>query len=111
MHVMTLEPVVSVVTIFLNAERFIEGALESVFAQTYESWELLLVDDGSTDGSTAIARRFADRNPERVRYIEHAGHVNRGMSASRNAGACAARGIYVAFLDADDVWLSHKLEE
>src|SRR6185369_4754962 len=91
------------------AERFIEEAIASVFAQTYPHWELLLVDDGSTDGGTAIARGYAARHPDRVRYLEHPGHANRGMSASRNLGIAAARGAYVAFLDADDTWLPGKL--
>ncbi|MGH7895325.1 MAG: glycosyltransferase, partial [Candidatus Binatia bacterium] len=65
--------------------------------------------DGSTDGSTAIARRWAERHPDRVCYLEHSGHANHGMSVSRNLGVGHARGDYVAFLDADDVWLPHKL--
>jgi glycosyltransferase involved in cell wall biosynthesis len=109
--VLSGSPVVSVVTIFFNAERFIDEALKSAFAQTYDRWELLLVDDGSTDRSSAIARRYAERHPEQVRYLEHAAHVNRGMSASRNLGVSNARGKYIAFLDADDVWLPHKLEQ
>jgi glycosyltransferase involved in cell wall biosynthesis len=96
--------------IFLNAERFIEEAIESVFAQQYESWELLLIDDGSTDASTQIARRYAEEHSKRVRYFEHAGHQNRGMSASRNLGIRHARGQYIALLDADDVWLPKKLQ-
>ena len=108
---MSSKPLVSVIMIFLNAERFIQEAIESVFAQTYDSWELLLVDDGSTDDSTDIALRYAKQNPERVRYLEHDGHQNRGMSASRNLGITHAIGEYIAFLDADDVWLPHKLEQ
>jgi glycosyltransferase involved in cell wall biosynthesis/SAM-dependent methyltransferase len=103
-------PLVSTIIIFLNAERYIEEAIESVFAQSYRNWELLLVDDGSTDRSSAIARRYAREHPERVRYLEHEGHRNRGMSASRNLGIQNARGDLIAFLDADDVWLPHKLE-
>ncbi|HEV2149875.1 MAG TPA: glycosyltransferase family 2 protein [Longimicrobiaceae bacterium] len=103
-------PRVSVVTIFLNAERFLDEAVESLLAQTYRDWELVLVDDGSTDGSTAMAREWAARFPERVRYAEHPGHANRGMSASRNLGIRLARGEYVALLDADDVYLPRKLE-
>src|SRR5262245_21147944 len=99
---------VSVIISFLNAERFIQEAIESVFAQGYEHWELLLVDDGSTDESTAIARRYTAQHPERVRYLEHAGHQNRGLSASRNLGIRHAQGEYIAFLDADDVWLPHR---
>jgi glycosyltransferase involved in cell wall biosynthesis len=102
-------PRVSCIMIFLNAEPFIREAIQSVFAQTYHDWELLLVDDGSTDGSTAIARYFAQRHPAKVRYFEHPGHQNLGMSASRNLGLANARGRYLGFLDADDVWLPNKL--
>jgi glycosyltransferase involved in cell wall biosynthesis len=108
---MSNQPLVSVVIIFFNAERFIQEAIDSVFAQTYKNWELLLVDDGSGDASTAIARSYLERHPRRVRYLEHSGHANRGMSASRNLGIRNAQGSYVAFLDADDVWLSNILEE
>src|SRR5206468_2884667 len=79
-------PTVSVVVIFLNAERFLDEAIQSVMGQTYPHWELLLVDDGSTDGSSAIARGYTERQPNRVRYLEHPGHRNAGMSASRNLG-------------------------
>ena len=111
MDPMSSKPLVSAITIFLNAERFIEEAIESVFSQTYENWELLLVDDGSTDASTEIARRYADQHPEKVQYFEHDDHQNCGMSASRNLGVRHARGEYIAFLDADDIWLPHKLEQ
>ena len=104
------EPLVSVITIFLNAERFIQEAIESVFAQTGDNWELLLVDDGSTDSSTQIALRYTQQYPEKVLYFEHNGHKNRGMSASRNLGISKANGEYIAFLDADDVWLPQKLK-
>ncbi len=104
-------PVVSAITIFLNARKYISEALESVVAQTYPHWELLLVDDGSDDGSTEIAQSFAGRYSGRVHYLEHPGHANRGMSASRNLAIAHAQGDYVAFLDADDVWLPHKLSD
>jgi glycosyltransferase involved in cell wall biosynthesis len=100
---------VSVIMIFFNAERFIDEAIASVFAQTYPHWELLLIDDGSQDGSTAIARRYAASHPGRVRYLEHPGHVNLGRSAARNLGLAAARGDYLAFLDADDMFLPERL--
>ena len=107
---MSSNPLVSVIVIFLNAEEFIQEAIESVLAQTYKHWELLLVDDGSTDESRDIALRCTERHPEKVRYLEHAGHENRGMSVSRNLGIANATGEYIAFLDADDVWLPHKLQ-
>ena len=102
---------VSVVMPFLNAARFLAESVESVRAQTWPHWELLLCDDGATDGSTALARRYAALDPARIRLLAHADGGTRGASAARNLGLAAARGAYVAFLDADDVWLPHKLAE
>jgi glycosyltransferase involved in cell wall biosynthesis len=103
-------PVVSVVLIFLNEERFLEEAVQSVCDQTLTDWELILVDDGSTDGSTNIARERAARDA-RIRYVDHPGHENRGMAASRNLGAAHSSAPYLGFLDGDDVWLPGKLTE
>jgi glycosyltransferase involved in cell wall biosynthesis len=108
---MSINQLVSCIIIFFNAEKFFEEAIESVLAQTYKDWELLLADDGSTDSSTAIAQRYAQQYPEKVRYLEHEGHQNRGMSATRNLGIRNSQGEYIAFLDADDVWLPNKLEQ
>jgi glycosyltransferase involved in cell wall biosynthesis len=105
------KPLVSAIIIFLNEERFLQEAIASVFAQTYNQWELLLVDDGSSDGSTQIARRWAEQHPDKVHYFEHQGHENRGMSASRNLGVRKASGKYISYLDGDDVWRPHKLKE
>lgn len=102
-------PRVSVIVAFWNAEPFLLEAIESVFSQTFEDWELLLVDDGSTDASRATALRASARAPGRVRVLEHPGSENRGVPASRNLGIRHARGELIAFLDADDVWLSDKL--
>lgn len=101
---------VSVIIIFLNGEKFLREAVESVLAQTYQHWEILLVDDGSRDESSEMARSFADRNPSRIIYLEHDGHQNLGMSAARNLGIRNARGEFIAFLDADDYWLPDRLE-
>lgn len=104
-------PLVSVVTIFRNAPtEFFEEAIASVFAQTEDRWELLLVDDGSTDDSPDVARRAVASHPERIRLLTHPNGAHLGMSASRNRGIQAARGEFVAFLDADDVFLPEKLE-
>ena len=108
---MSSEPTVSVVICFFDAERFLREAIESVFAQTFGAWELLLVDDGSRDGGPEIAREAVVARPDRVRILEHPGRENRGISASRNRGLEEARGRYVAFLDADDRWVERKLEE
>ena len=101
---------VSVVIPIYNAEAFLKEAVESVLAQTYPHWELLLADDGSTDASPEIARSYAERHPDRVRLVEHPGRANRGESATRNLGLREARGDLFAFLDSDDVWLPAKLE-
>jgi glycosyltransferase involved in cell wall biosynthesis len=107
----TFPPRVTCIIIFLNEERFLREAISSVLEQSYANWELLLVDDGSSDQSTSIAYEYSALHPGRIRYLSHDGQTNRGMSASRNLGIQQARGDYIAFLDGDDVWLPHKLEE
>ena len=104
-------PLVSVIMPFLNAAQFLEEAIESVRAQTYPHWELLLCDDGSTDGSSKVAQRYASLDPARIRHLVHDDGATHGASAARNLGLRAARGELVALLDGDDVWLPHKLEE
>lgn len=108
---MTSPSLVTAIIIFLNEERFISEAIESVLAQSYPHWEMILIDDGSTDESTKIAQAYARREPGRIRYFDHADHANHGMSASRNLGLDHSRGRYIGFLDADDVWMPNKLQE
>lgn len=107
---MNFQPLVSVIMPFLNTQKYIQESIESVLAQNYTYWELLLIDDGSTDGSTEIAQQYAQQYPNKIHYLQHEGHQNRGASASRNLGLCHANGKYIAFLDADDVWLASNLE-
>jgi glycosyltransferase involved in cell wall biosynthesis len=97
-------PRVSIIVPFLNPGGFLQDAIDSVLSQTYESWELLLVDDGSTDQSTRVAKMISGNSGGRIRYLEHPGHANRGMPASRNMGIINSRGVYIANLDADDTW-------
>lgn len=104
-------PLVSVIIPFFNVEAFIGEAVQSVLDQTYDHWELLLVDDGSSDGSREIAEGFVRDHPDRVRCIEHPGRINKGLSETRNLGWRAAQGELVAFLDADDLWLPDKLSK
>lgn len=101
---------ISVIMIFLNGEEFIQEAIESVFSQSYKNWELVLVDDGSTDKSTEIALSYTRQYPDKVCYLEHAEHQNLGMSATRNLGIQNAKGEYLIFLDSDDVWMPQCLE-
>ena len=104
-------PKVTVICIFYDAEDFFCEAVESVLSQDFGDYELLLVDDGSSDGSTALARRYAMRHSDRIHYLEHPGHAREGMSAARNLGLAHARGEYIAFIDADDRWRPRKLRE
>ena len=104
-------PRVTIVVIFLNAAAYLAEALDSALGQTFQDFEIILVDDGSSDGSTELAQGYARRHSDKVRYLEHSGHVNRGMSASRNAGAAAGSGDLIAFLDSDDAWEPCKLAE
>jgi teichuronic acid biosynthesis glycosyltransferase TuaG len=99
-------PRVSVVTPVWNAVATLAETVASVAAQTMPDWEMLLVDDGSTDASRVLADRLAAGEP-RIRVLGWPG--NRGAAAARNAGIRAARGRYLAFLDADDLWRPEKL--
>ncbi|MBY8829736.1 glycosyltransferase family 2 protein [Hephaestia mangrovi] len=103
-------PRVSVITIFLNAERFLEATVATLKRQTESDWELVLVDDGSRDASTDIARRLAADSNGRIRYVEHDGHANLGLAASRNRGLQEARGDYILYLDSDDLLFPCALE-
>jgi len=106
-----VKPVVSVIMPFLDVARFLDEAIESVRAQTYPRWELLLCDDGATDGSSDIARRWAERDPARIRHLQHPDGATHGASATRNLGIAHARGEVIALLDGDDTWFPTKLEE
>jgi Glycosyl transferase family 2 len=97
-------PLVSVVMIFKDAEPFFAESVQSVLNQTWPAIELLLVDDGGTDGSSDTARQFVMVDPDRVRVLNHPGRANRGTGPSRLLGIQEAKGEFVAFLDADDVW-------
>lgn len=99
-----MRPLVSVVIPLYNKGRYIGEALQSVLSQTVQEFEVIVVDDGSTDGS---ADRVAEIKDERIRLIHK---VNAGAAAARNTGIMVAQGEWIAFLDADDRWLPHNLE-
>jgi glycosyltransferase involved in cell wall biosynthesis len=105
-----VDPLVSCILIFFNEEKYLGEAIESVVAQSHPNWELLLIDDGSTDASQSIARSYCERFPGQVHYLTHEGRANRGRSATRNLGLRHARGEFAAFLDGDDWWYPDKLE-
>jgi len=96
-------PRTTVIITSFNYAEYLPAAIASVLAQTDGDFELLIVDDGSTDGSLAVARSYAD---PRVRVLVE---PHRGVGPTRNVGLQAARGRYIAFLDADDIWMPGKL--
>jgi teichuronic acid biosynthesis glycosyltransferase TuaG len=101
-------PQFSVIIPFRNAAATLPQTLASLAAQTEPDWEALLIDDASTDGSIALAADAARQDP-RLRLVAHPAAAPRGVAASRNLGIDAARGRYLALLDADDLWLPEKL--
>jgi glycosyltransferase involved in cell wall biosynthesis len=96
---------VSVIVPMYKAERFVAETLRSLLAQTYQNFEVIVVDDGSPDRSIEVCRQFTD---PRIKIIQQ---PNRGLPGARNTGIRHAKGDYIAFLDADDLWLPEKLEK
>jgi teichuronic acid biosynthesis glycosyltransferase TuaG len=100
------DDLVSIIMPAYNAEKYIAASIESVLAQTYSDWELIVVDDGSTDSTATVVQEFATRDP-RVRYIFQ---ENGRLGKARNTGISNSTGRLIAFLDSDDLWLPTKLE-
>lgn len=96
---------VSIIMPVYNGEKYIKEAIESIINQTYSNWELLIVDDGSTDNTASIIKEF---NDSRIKYMYQ---KNQGPSAARNKGLDLAEGNYIAFIDADDMYVNEKLEK
>ncbi len=99
-------PKVSIVIPTYKRSAILKRSLKSVLAQTFQNYEVLVVDDCSGDDSETVVKDFGDR---RIRYLKH--QTNKGGSAARNTGVREATGEYVAFLDSDDEWLPNKLEK
>lgn len=104
---MVKKPLVSVITTCYNQAQFLPEAVRSVQEQTYEHWELIIIDDGSTDNTSEVGRML-EKKDVRVRFVHQ---KNQGLAASRNNGYLIAEGEYIQFLDADDFIISGKLEE
>src|SRR3989338_3818100 len=102
---MATQPLVSIVTPTFNRVGSLREAIESVLAQTFSDWELIIVDDGSTDDTRQMVAQYQAQEP-RIRY---AYQLNSGASAARNRALGLAQGEFVAFLDDDDFWLPEKL--
>lgn len=99
------DPLVSIIMPAFNSENTISQSIESVLNQTYQNWELIVVDDGSEDGTRDLLNRFQDQR------IHIRTQTNQGISAARNKAIEHAQGDFIAFLDADDYWLPVKLEK
>ncbi|CEK16915.1 glycosyltransferase family 2 protein, partial [Chthonomonas calidirosea] len=101
-------PKVSVITPMYNAERFIGATIESVRAQTLQDWEHIVVDDGSTDGSTEVVKRYLPLEP-RLKLVQQ---PNGGVSKARNRGFCESspESDYIVFFDADDIMEAEMLQ-
>ncbi|MDX2028149.1 MAG: glycosyltransferase family A protein [Alphaproteobacteria bacterium] len=100
---MAAQPLISVIIAVHNGETYMAEAIDSVLQQSWPSLELIIIDDGSTDGSARIAQSYGDR-------LVYCYQPNAGLGAARNAGIARARGNYIAFVDSDDLWPSQKLE-
>jgi glycosyltransferase involved in cell wall biosynthesis len=107
---MSKPPFISVVIPTFNRARQVQNALKSVLAQTYREFEVIVVDDGSTDGTGELLQTMISARDNRSNQVRYFFQPNQGQSAARNKGAKEARGGWVAFLDSDDVWLPDKLE-
>lgn len=104
-----MEELVSIIVPVYNVEQFIEETMDSVLAQTYENWEMLLVEDGSSDDTVRVIENYIESKSEkRIHLIRQP--ENMGAAKARNRGLKEAAGRYIAYLDADDLWAPEKLE-
>lgn len=101
-----MENLVSIIMPSYNTAQFIAESINSVLSQTHENWELIIVDDCSTDNTDDVVKPFLEDN--RIKYIKN--EINSGAAVSRNKALLEAKGDYVAFLDSDDLWEDNKLE-
>lgn len=101
-----MRPLVSIIMPAFNAELYIAASVQSVIDQSYQNWELLIIDDGSTDQTAEKVNGFVKTN-NKLNYILQS---NGGQGKARNRGILEAKGDYIAFLDADDLWVNNKLE-
>ena len=100
-----IDGLVSIIMPSWNTGRFIAESIESVINQTYANWELLIVDDCSTDNTNEVVRKF---NDDRIKFFKN--EKNSGAAITRNRALREANGEWIAFLDSDDLWLPKKLE-
>jgi len=102
-----MPPTVSINLCCYNSEKFLEETVRSIFAQTYKDWELVIINDGSTDSTESIIKQYIDRGYPIIYYWQE----NHGLGYSRNEALKRSEGKYIAFIDHDDIWLPDKLEK
>ena len=102
-----MQELISIITPMYNSENFIISTIKSVCMQSYQNWEMIIIDDGSTDNGVAHIKEL-ENNDTRIRIIVQ--ESNKGSAYARNTGIKNARGRYIAFLDSDDLWVAEKLE-
>ena len=99
---------ISIITASYNAERFIKNTIESVLKQTYQNWEMIIIDDCSSDNTESIVNRYVELD-KRIKFFKL--EKNSGAAIARNLGINKANGEFIAFLDSDDLWDENKLEK
>ncbi len=104
-------PKISVILPSFNYEDLLPQAIDSVLTQTYSDWELVVVDDGSTDHAPEIIRTYVEKYPSRIKLFFHEGRVNKGLVETYKLGLSLCTGEYVAFIEADDIWRAENLEK
>lgn len=102
-----MKGLVSVIVPVYNRGNLVSETIDSILMQSYEKYEVILINDGSSDDSLSILRDYEQRFPEKIRVIDQ---QNQGQIIARNNGIKVARGQYIAFLDSDDLWKKDKLE-
>jgi glycosyltransferase involved in cell wall biosynthesis len=100
-------PLVTIIVPLFNKEKYILATLRSISGQTYKNWECIISDDGSSDNSLLLVEQFTSATPGRWKIVSQ---INSGASSARNRGIKSATGEYIAFVDADDIWLQNKLQ-
>ena len=101
-------PLISVICPVFNREAWLSDTIESVMAQDFDDFELLLINDGSSDSTVRIMEMYAQRYPQKIRILTQ---KNKGVSSARNLGMSSAKGGYFAFIDSDDLWITNKLSK
>ena len=108
---MSKPPKVSVCIASYNHAQYLPDCLNSILSQTYQDFEIVIVDDGSQDGSHELLSDFLSSYPEKIRYFWHPDHTNKGYSITTNLSIQKSRGKYIAWIGSDDIWHPGKLEQ